>query len=136
MAAEHAGKAYPGERVTVTYDVTRCVHFGECVRGLGAVFDTTRRPWITPDAAPPGEVAEVVRRCPSGALHYTLPGAAPEPPDRPTTVRPVHDGPLLLRGDLTITTPDGEVRDTRAALCACGRTANVPYCDKSCDGLA
>ncbi|HEY3688272.1 MAG TPA: (4Fe-4S)-binding protein [Streptosporangiaceae bacterium] len=135
MAAEHpTGKAYPGDRVTVTYDTARCVHFGECVRGLGAVFDTARRPWITPDAAPPEEVAEVVRRCPSGALHYT--GPADEAPDRPTSVRTVTDGPLLLRGDLTIATPAGELRDTRAALCACGRTANTPFCDTSCDGLA
>jgi uncharacterized Fe-S cluster protein YjdI len=97
-AANPTGKAYPGDRVTVTYDTARRVHFGECVRGLGAVFDTTRRPWITPDAAPLEEVAEVVRRCPSGALHYS--GAAGEAPDRPTSVRPVPDGPLLLRGGL------------------------------------
>jgi len=40
------------------------------VRGLPAVFDTKRRPWITPDAAAADEVVTQVKRCPSGALQY------------------------------------------------------------------
>jgi CDGSH-type Zn-finger protein len=41
-------------------------------------------------------------------------------------------GPVLLRGDLHITAPSGrEERETRAALCSCGSTANAPYCDGS-----
>jgi uncharacterized Fe-S cluster protein YjdI len=47
-----------------------CVHSGKCVRGLAAVFDTTRKPWILPDGAEPDAVAAQVERCPSGALRY------------------------------------------------------------------
>ena len=49
-----------------------------------------------------------------------------------TTVTPYEDGPLLLRGDFELRTPDGEViepgRDT-VALCRCGKSAIKPFCD-------
>jgi len=47
------------------------------------------RPWIAPDAASAALVAEVIRRCPSGALHYQAPGMPGEQPDVPTTIRAV-----------------------------------------------
>jgi uncharacterized Fe-S cluster protein YjdI len=61
-------KTYAGADVDVSFDSETCRHAGECVRGLPAVFDTTARPWIQPDKAPPPDVVEVVGRCPSGAL--------------------------------------------------------------------
>jgi CDGSH-type Zn-finger protein len=48
------------------------------------------------------------------------------------TVVPYENGPLLLRGDFTLRTPDGEVIDagrTTVALCRCGRSATKPFCD-------
>src|SRR4051812_13372660 len=45
---------------------------------------------------------------------------------------PCENGPLLLRGNFTITTPDGEVIDAgrpTVALCRCGRSAIKPFCD-------
>jgi uncharacterized Fe-S cluster protein YjdI len=61
-------KTYVGTDVAVSFDPELCRHAAECVRGLPAVFDTQRRPWIAPDGAPAEEVREVVARCPSGAL--------------------------------------------------------------------
>lgn len=66
-------KSYEGEEIVVTFDPEVCRHAGECVRGLPEVFDTKRKPWILPDAAPAERVAEQVRRCPSGALGYEMP---------------------------------------------------------------
>ncbi|MGW7094501.1 (4Fe-4S)-binding protein [Streptomyces sp. NPDC054874] len=63
-------KSYEGRSITVTFEAARCEHAAECVRGLPEVFDTGRRPWIRPDGADAGRVAEVVRSCPSGALKY------------------------------------------------------------------
>jgi uncharacterized Fe-S cluster protein YjdI len=40
------------------------------VRGLPAVFDRDRRPWIDAGAATVDEVVAVVDRCPSFALGY------------------------------------------------------------------
>jgi uncharacterized Fe-S cluster protein YjdI len=61
---------YPAAGVTVTWEPGRCRHAGECVRGLPAVFEVDRRPWIDPEAASADEVVEVIDRCPSYALGY------------------------------------------------------------------
>ncbi|MFF3067391.1 (4Fe-4S)-binding protein [Kitasatospora sp. NPDC057936] len=137
--AARGAKAYEAPGITVTFDAGICRHAAECVRGLPAVFDTGRRPWISPDAAPAADVAEVVRRCPTGALRYRLADGEAEPPDRPTTVTRTADGRLLLRGELRVAGPDGEVRETpRAMLCGCGHSSEQPYCDRSgaCGGGA
>jgi uncharacterized Fe-S cluster protein YjdI len=120
-------KRYAGEQIEVTYDAARCLHAAECVRGLPAVFDTAKRPWIAPDGANAQELAAVIRRCPTGALHYTLRAGGPEQPSVPTCVRLPEGGPLLIEGDLEL---DGK-RETRAAICRCGQSANEPYCDRS-----
>ncbi|AUY49006.1 hypothetical protein EH183_08670 [Streptomyces sp. CB01881] len=125
-------KTYGAAGIAVSFDPQVCQHAAECVRGLPSVFDTARRPWVTPDAAEPGVVAEVVRRCPTGALRYRLADGGTEAPERPTSVRRTPDGRLLLRGELRVTDSEGAVRETpRAMLCGCGRSAGQPYCDRS-----
>lgn len=124
----HWGRAYTAPDVTVYYDARRCIHFAACVRGLPQVFNPDARPWIQAGAAPAVEVAEVVRRCPTGALHYVLRDGPAEQPE-PATVDVRENGPNFLRGDLTVSAPGGTVRDTRVALCRCGASSNKPYCD-------
>jgi uncharacterized Fe-S cluster protein YjdI len=67
-----ARKTYYGPIIDVSFDGAICEHSGECVRGMGEVFDTTKRPWINPTHANTPELADqlrqVVGRCPSGAL--------------------------------------------------------------------
>jgi uncharacterized Fe-S cluster protein YjdI/CDGSH-type Zn-finger protein len=126
------GKAYPAPSVTVFYDRDRCRHYAECVRGLSEVFDVKRRPWIRAELADAEAIAEVVRRCPTGALHYRLAAGKPEEPTSPTTITVDPQGPLLVRGDLVLNTPEGTWQETRAALCRCGRTGNQPFCDGAC----
>lgn len=124
-------KAYPGDGITVTFEAGRCLHSGECVRGLPKVFDTAERPWIRPDGAPADLVAQVIRRCPSGALQYRLDGGHPEEPTHPTEISRSSSGGITIRGDLVIHT-DGEARtETRAVLCGCGATGHAPYCDRT-----
>lgn len=123
------GKAYTGQGITVYYDAKRCRHVANCVHGLPEVFKPNDRPWIQADQAAPEEIAAVVRTCPTGALHYVLEEGGPEMPDDQTTITPTPDGPLLVRGNLSIQTPTGEKRDTRVALCRCGGSSNKPYCD-------
>lgn len=130
------GKHYTAPDITVSFDGKRCRHFAECIRGLPEVFDTEHRPWIDPSKAAADKVAEVIRRCPSGALQYRLAVGPDEQPDSSTTATPLDGGPLLLRGNLNIV----EVRDgvevdrheTRMAACRCGKTANDVFCDGSC----
>ncbi|WP_329199749.1 MULTISPECIES: (4Fe-4S)-binding protein [unclassified Streptomyces] len=125
-------KPYAGKHITVTYGTGRCLHAAECVGGLPEVFDSGQRPWVRPDGAEPERVAEVIRRCPSGALQYRLTEGPAEEPDRPTSVVRSSAGQLVLRGELVVTGPDGTVRqETRVMLCACGMSGNQPYCDHS-----
>jgi uncharacterized Fe-S cluster protein YjdI len=124
-------KAYEAPEITVTFEAGRCLHAAECVNGLPEVFDTSRRPWIQPAGASADRLAEVVRRCPSGALRYDLADGGRETPDRPTRITRTPAGQLLVRGDLSLDTPDGVRAETRAVLCGCGTSRLKPYCDHS-----
>ncbi|MEU4244089.1 CDGSH iron-sulfur domain-containing protein [Actinoplanes sp. NPDC026619] len=49
-----------------------------------------------------------------------------------STIIPYEDGPLIVRGDFEIATPDGtpiEAGRTTVALCRCGKSAIKPFCD-------
>jgi CDGSH-type Zn-finger protein/uncharacterized Fe-S cluster protein YjdI len=125
---------YTGEKIDVSYEARRCIHVAECIKRLHSVFDTSRRPWVLPDAASPDSVAATVVNCPSGALHFERKdGGEVEPIQEHNTIRLNKNGPLYVRGDFTITNGAGElvVNDTRAALCRCGGSANKPFCDNT-----
>lgn len=125
--------AYEADGITVYYDESRCILANECVRGLKEVFDRDRDPWVDPGGADPERIAEVIRRCPSGALQYDLTDGPDEQPDSPVRVDPQEDGPLYVRGDLRIALDEGVMTATRAAMCRCGRAGNKPFCDKTCE---
>ncbi len=125
---------YQSPEVTVTYDPNICTHAAECVRGAPAVFDTSRADWVRPEAASAAEVAAVVARCPSGALHAIRPGIAPEPQVAPTsvTIRVLDNGPALVRGAVMLELPSGDAQPKTAfAICRCGGTRETPFCDGS-----
>jgi uncharacterized Fe-S cluster protein YjdI/CDGSH-type Zn-finger protein len=127
-------KHYTGEKINIAYNTGRCIHVAECVKRLHTVLDTSRRPWVLPDAASQDSIATTVVACPSGALHYVgKDGDSTEPISAHNTIRLVRNGPLYLRGDFTIVNGTGElvVNDTRAALCRCGGSANKPFCDNT-----
>ncbi len=108
--APEVERAYANDRIEVTWEPAFCIHVAECLRGLPAVFDNQRRPWIIVDNGSPGEIGDVIQRCPTGALHFRrLDGGPQEPVPEETTVR----------------------QDTRVALCRCGASANKPFCDGS-----
>jgi len=67
-------QVYETPSITVTFEPTLCIHSGNCVRGLPAVFDVRRKRWVRPEAAPADAVAAQVARCPSGALKSYRPG--------------------------------------------------------------
>ncbi len=125
-------REYRGEQINVTYDIKRCMHAAECVRGLPAVFDTAKRPWVQPDAASADEIAEVVMRCPSGALQFRRhDGGSQETASDTNKVTLVADGPLYLQGNIDVFDSEGTLllQDTRVALCRCGQSENKPFCD-------
>lgn len=127
-------KIYPyhGEKIEITYDLIRCIHAAECVRGLPQVFNTRKRPWVEPGNASADEIATVIMRCPTGSLHFErTDGGDNEPVPEENTITLVPDGPLYLRGDIEIIEPEEVFKDTRVALCRCGQSKNKPLCDNS-----
>jgi len=127
------GCDYPSPDITVWYDARRCRHAAECVRGAPDVFQVGRKPRILPELADASVVAEVVRRCPTGALHYRRADGTGEAAQTPTTLEFRSDGAIWIRGDLRLESPDGSIiAERRAALCGCGQSANGPFCDAAC----
>jgi uncharacterized Fe-S cluster protein YjdI len=127
-------RVYAGKGIEVHWEPRLCIHTRNCVHNLGTVFDPERRPWIDADAADADSVAAAVRTCPTGALHYVrTDGGEQEQPEAETSVTPVSNGPLFLRGRIRIRDAGGHVirEDTRVALCRCGSSANKPFCDGS-----
>lgn len=63
-------KRYSNGDVTVVWQPDLCRHGGACARGLPAVFNPRRRPWIQLEHADSGAIVAQVERCPSGALSW------------------------------------------------------------------
>lgn len=128
-------REYAAGNVVVSFDASRCIHVGRCLKGLPAVFNLEARPWIQPANASVSDIIDVVGRCPSGALQWrTTDGSFADPVRAETpsiTIRP--NGSLLVRGPVEIRGDDGRPLDAgaRAALCRCGMSGNKPYCDNS-----
>ncbi len=132
--AEEPHRVYRNERVAVHWNPSRCVHSERCMRGLPQVFQPDARPWVQVDAATADEIAAVVARCPSGALHVErLDDGVSEEPGAPTIIEPQPNGPLYISGSVRILNANGGVirEDTRVALCRCGHSRNKPFCDGS-----
>ncbi len=125
-------REYQGDGIVVQYDIKRCIHAAECVRGLPAVFDVEKRPWIQPQHAATENLVEVIERCPTGALQYSRVDEIVEEVPTTNVILPMADGPLYVTGDITINLPDGTTtHETRLALCRCGASENKPFCDNA-----
>ncbi len=127
-------KIYNSQTITVYYNPKLCIHAAECVRGLPQVFDTTKKPWIQPEHADAHAVAEIIQRCPSGALHYErLDGGRNETSHETITGTFSENGPLYLHGSLKLAGSEGQTlfQGSRVALCRCGASSNKPFCDRS-----
>lgn len=123
-------KVYRGSDIEVSFDLDLCVHIGECLRGHHGVFRLERRPWLLPDEAEPDEVAEIVERCPSGALQYRRLDGGRSEKHQGTTVTAIRNGPLLVTGNIEVRREDGTVEALpRATLCRCGFSKHKPFCD-------
>ena len=125
---------YDGAQADVHWDGRLCIHIGECGRAPNDLFVGGRQPWCQPDQASPDEVAEVVNRCPTGALTYLRKdGGEVEAADAENVVSVMYNGPLYVRGDLEVEGTSGDMPGVRfrAALCRCGQSKNKPFCDNS-----
>jgi uncharacterized Fe-S cluster protein YjdI len=63
-------QTYEGQGFAVTFDPGICTHSANCVRGLPAVFDVSRKRWVDVRAAAAPAIEAQIGRCPSGALQF------------------------------------------------------------------
>ena len=126
---------YQTAEILVTFDPNVCMHTGVCLRGNPAVFDRSRPDWIQPGAGSAEAVAELVARCPSGALHAVRTGISPATPlpSAGVSIHATPNGPIVVKGPVTLELPTGrkEKRSGAFSLCRCGQTKRTPYCDGS-----
>ena len=68
MDKENIIKEYSNGEITVIWQAGKCLHSGNCVRNLPAVFKPKEHPWIQVEQGSTGTIIETVHKCPSGAL--------------------------------------------------------------------
>lgn len=129
----HNEKAYEGKEITIHDNRTICSHAGECVSNLNSVFDVNKKPWISPDNASKDEIINVVKKCPSGALSYSLNEKQTRDFNRSPEIQIAKDGPYNVVGNIPISLSDDLQPPAKEhySLCRCGASKNKPYCDGS-----
>jgi len=127
-------KSYVGKSITIHDNRKICSHAAECVNNLPSVFRLNARPWIDTDGASTEQIINTIRKCPSGALSYSIDGV--EYKDQNET-RPMittsKDGPLVITEGMNligdgIQFGDGASKE-HYTLCRCGASNNKPFCD-------
>ena len=63
---------FKNDKILLSFDDEVCVHSGACIRGLPAVFDVNKDPWIDVNGADVDAIEETVDHCPSGALQCEI----------------------------------------------------------------
>ncbi len=126
-------RAYPGREITIYDNRVVCSHAAECVERLSPVFRLGQRPWIEPDAAEVETIIELIERCPSGALSYSVGHVRGVEPERAPALKIAENGPYNVEGDieLLVNAETQPVNKRRYALCRCSVSKNKPYCDGS-----
>ena len=124
---------YRGEKINVHYNRLLCSHAAVCGSRLSAVFDSSKRPWISPDNGTVEDIKGVVKDCPSGALSYSEAGQSPRHlTSGESGVQIEKNGPYRVN-HIPLTggaTAKGSCPD-KYVLCRCGASKNKPYCDGS-----
>ena len=150
------GRKYRNDQITVYWKPSACVHASYCYRELIEVFDPARRPWVDIDGAPTPRIIETVNLCPTEALTWKwnneernqevgsdqtnhikfrrpelMEPEIPVTEEKPVTVKIMTDGPMIIKGNFSMTY-DGnrkEVQNGIISICRCGASEHMPFCD-------
>ena len=132
-------QSYQSQKITIHDNRSICAHAGHCTAGLAAVFKYGSEPWIDASGAAVEAIIETIRKCPSGALSYTLGGIqsdeqgkeqGKEQPQAPS-ITVTQDGPYAVEGAGLLQQPSWAqgASTERFTLCRCGASKNKPFCD-------
>jgi CDGSH-type Zn-finger protein len=123
---------YVGKEITIHDNRGICSHIGYCTDNLPEVFKLGQEPWIDPNGASKEKIIETIKKCPSGALSYSVDGKEYRDQDREPLVTVTKDGPYAVTGGIEIVGHRGraeEVSEEHCTLCRCGSSKNKPFCD-------
>lgn len=126
---------YFGKEITIHDNRKICSHAAECVDNLPSVFKLNERPWIDPDGARIQEVINTIRKCPSGALSYSIGDTEYRDPEekRNPMVTVSKNGPYHITGGIELLGEGVEFGEGASmehyTLCRCGASENKPFCD-------
>ncbi|MEQ8624574.1 MAG: (4Fe-4S)-binding protein [Vicingaceae bacterium] len=122
---------YEKEDLTVNWNPKQCIHSEKCWRGLPEVFKPKEKPWIQLEDSTIDNIIDQVKKCPSGALGYSLKNEKTMNKES-AEITIVKKGPLLYTGKVTIKNHDGStIEKEKAAFCRCGASSSKPFCDGS-----
>lgn len=125
-------KDYLNKKIIVHDNRRLCSHSAECLRNLEAVFRLGERPWINPDGATVESVIQTVKKCPSGALSYSIDGLEHRDQERKPLVIVEKNGPYSIQGGIELVGTENWAAGASKehyTLCRCGASTNKPFCD-------
>jgi thiamine pyrophosphate-dependent acetolactate synthase large subunit-like protein/CDGSH-type Zn-finger protein/nitrite reductase/ring-hydroxylating ferredoxin subunit len=124
-------KNYVGKKITIHDNRGICAHSRFCTDGLPSVWKMGVEPWIDADGAGVEEIIAIIKKCPSGALSYTVEDVEHRDQDRSPAIRLAKDGPCWVVGGIELQNePRGEEASLEHyTLCRCGGSKNKPFCD-------
>jgi len=122
---------YQGKEIIIHDNRGICAHSGFCTNGLPSVFKLNKEPWIEPYGATAGEIIDTVKKCPSGALSYSIKGVEYRDNEGEPAVKVTKDGPYAVSGSVKLSKIEqGEdASEEHYTLCRCGGSKNKPFCD-------
>ena len=125
-------QSYAGSRITIHDNRGICAHAGFCTDNLSSVFRMGEEPWIDADGAAVEAIVDVVKKCPSGALSYSIDAAEFQHSVDAPEITVIRDGPYRVSGVELAEHALGEgATSARYTLCRCGASKNKPFCDGS-----
>jgi len=134
MDPKEKSKEYVNGDLTVIWKPGKCIHAAVCVKTLPEVYDPNAKPWIKAENASIDALKAQIEQCPSGALTYKMAGHSDSAGDvvsEATSVELIKNGPMMVKGTVSIAFPDGSKmeKERSTAFCRCGASENKPFCD-------
>ena len=135
LTIKNKRRDYVGKEITIHDNRKICSHAKECVNNLPSVFKLGSKPWIDSDGSKMQDIINTVRKCPSGALSYSIDGIEYRDPkeQRDPILTVLRNGPYYITGGIDLIGENIEFGEGASkehyTLCRCGASENKPFCD-------
>ena len=135
LTIKNKRRNYVGKEITIHDNRRICSHAKECVNNLPSVFKLGSKPWIDSDGSKVQDIINTVRKCPSGALSYSIGDIEYRDPkeQRDPIVTVLKNGPYYITGGIDLIGENIEFGEGASkehyTLCRCGASENKPFCD-------